>query len=170
VSDSVSAVPKLSSALIFVNKIAVYVSSGVLTFIAFLIVADVSLRFILNAPIPASTEICKLLIPYIAFMAFAFTLSSGQHVRLTLLTGRLPVKLRAATEAFVYLFDFVFFALIFWFSGMEFWHSFEIGEMMSAAIKLPWWIGKFAMPVGTLLIAAQCILSFIDTLKQIKEK
>jgi hypothetical protein len=41
-------------------------------------------------------------------------------------------------------------------SGLNFWESFAINETMLAAIKLYWWIGKLAMPLGTAMIAIEC--------------
>jgi len=153
-----------------VNKLSVYISSGILTLIAFLIVADVLLRFIFNAPLPAATELSTLFMPYIAFLPFAYTLASGQHVRLTLLTGRLPPNLSAFIDAFVYIVGFIFFSILFWYSLLAFWKSISGGEIMPAIIIIPWWIGKLAMPIGILLIAVQCILSLIGTLNPKEEK
>jgi TRAP-type C4-dicarboxylate transport system permease small subunit len=169
-NNSATQVSTFNSVLSVVNKISVYISAGILTFISILIVMDVLLRFIFNAPLPAATEICTLLMPYIAFLPFAYTLAAGQHVRLTLLTGRLPLKLRAKVEAFVYIVCFIFFSILFWYSWLAFWEALRGGEIMPAIITIPWWIGKLAMPVGVLLIAAQCILSFIVTFNQKEEE
>ena len=98
-NNSATQVHTFNSVLSVVNKISVYISAGILTFISILIVIDVLLRFIFNAPLPAATEICTLLMPYIAFLPFAYTLAAGQHVRLTLLTARLPLKLRVKVRS-----------------------------------------------------------------------
>jgi TRAP-type transport system small permease protein len=134
-----------------------------------MVVIDVFLRFIFNAPIPGATEICTIIMPYIAFLPFAYTLNAGQHVRLTLLTSRLPSRLRVIDEAFVYIVGFIFFILLFWYSWLAFWESFRGDEIMPAVIRIPWWIGKFAMPVSILLIAAQCVLLFIVTINKEEE-
>lgn len=155
---------KFSKVVYVINKIFYYISIGILAVAGAIIALDVFLRFVFKNPIPAATEITILLIPYIAIFPFAYTLVRGQHIRITLLTGRLNVKLRAMTEAIVYIAELIFFAILFWYSWLAFWESFMIDEIMPAVIRLPWWAGKLAMPVGIILIAAQCILSFIETL------
>ena len=47
--------------------------------------------------------------------------------------------------------------------GNEFWQSYEIDETMLAAIKLPWWVGKFSMPVGLAFVAAEAALTALRT-------
>lgn len=155
---------KYGRAVHVINKIFLYISIGILAVAGAIIALDVMLRFVFKAPIPAATELTILLIPYVAIFPFAYTLAHGQHVRVTLLTGRLSLKLRAITEAIAYIAGLIFFIILFWYSWLGFWESFMIDEIMPAVIRLPWWAGKLAMPVGIILIAAQCILSFIETL------
>jgi len=169
-NDSRLKILKFSRAVYVINKIFLYISIGTLAVAGAIIAVDVFLRFVFKNPIPAATEITILLIPYVAIFPFAYTLAHGQHVKVTILTGRLSLKLRAITEAIAYIAGLIFFIILFWFSWLAFWKSFMIDEIMPAVIRVPWWVGKLAMPVGILLIAAQCILSFIETFNPKKEK
>jgi TRAP-type C4-dicarboxylate transport system permease small subunit len=161
---------KFGKAINVINKSFFYISIGILAVAGTIISLDVFLRFAFKNPIPAATELTILLIPHIAIFPFAYTLVRGQHVRITLLTGRFHLKLRVMTEAMVYVVEVFFFSILFWYSWLAFWESFMIGEIMPAVIRLPWWAGKLAMPIGTLLIAAQCIFSFIEILTPKEEK
>jgi TRAP-type C4-dicarboxylate transport system permease small subunit len=146
-----------------VNKFLVYVSSFALIFMACMIVYDVFMRYVFNSPLPASVEASELIEPYVVFLPFAFALYADRHVRVTFITSRFPTRIRLATEIFVYLLCFVFFVIICYYSWLEFWQSYEINETMLAAIKLPWWVGKFSMPVGMAFIAAEAALTILRT-------
>lgn len=152
-----------------VHTVTLVISAFAITCMSFMIVVDVFLRYVFNSPLPASVEISQLFEPYVVFLPFAYTLFIGRHVRVTLLTSRLPRVPEMITTVFTYLADFVFFSLICYYAWLEFWHSFVIGEIMFAAIRLPWWVGKFAMALGTLIIAFQCALHVLDSLRGLKE-
>jgi|WetSurMetagenome_2_1015567.scaffolds.fasta_scaffold143273_2 TRAP-type C4-dicarboxylate transport system permease small subunit len=124
------------------------VSWLVTLFTTFLIVTDVFLRFFFNKPLPATWEMSEVLMPYIVFLGFAYALTEKAHIRVSLLTDRLSRGGQLACEAFADLLSFAVCALITCWSWLWFWDSFRIGEEILAPIHIPWWLGKFAMPVG----------------------
>lgn len=151
------------------NAALVALSAVVLIAMAFMVTYDVLVRNIFNTPLPASVEISQLMAPYVVFLPFAYTLTVGAHVQVTLLTMRLPRSVFLGTEVLVYILDFLFFAVLTYFSYREFLASWACSEIMLAAIKLPWWLGKFSMPVGMFFMALQCLLQFTKTIRAIKE-
>ena len=152
------------------NMVLVFIGVILLTAMSFMIVVDVLLRFIFNQPLPASVEVSELVLPYAIFFPMAYTLVRGQHVRVTLFVELLPKMIQKFTDLFVYLVATLFCALVTYYSWIEFQHSFAIGEIMLAAIKLPWWSGKFAMPVGMFVITIQCLLLLVNQFSKIMEK
>lgn len=134
---------------------------------AFMITIDVALRFLFNAPLPASVEISQLLQPYVVLMPMAYTLAISQHVHVGVVTNIMPPGLRAACEVFTYILDFILFAAIAWYGWHEFYDSYIVDEFMQAAIRLPWWVGKFALPAGMALIALQCLVQLGLTIGRI---
>ena len=72
------------------NAALVALSAVVLIAMAFMVTYDVLVRNIFNTPLPASVEISQLMAPYVVFLPFAYTLTVGAHVQVTLLTMRLP--------------------------------------------------------------------------------
>lgn len=151
------------------NAVLVAISAVALISMAFMVTYDVFVRNVFNAPLPASVEISQLMEPYVVFLPFAYTLAIGAHVRVTLLTMRLPQVLFLSSEVLVYLLDLLFFSLLAYFSWQEFMESWAVDEIMLAAIKLPWWVGKFSMPLGMLFIALQCVVQLAHTIRAFKE-
>lgn len=152
-----------------VNSWLVYFSLAVLVGMAVMITLDVLLRFFLNSPLPASVEISQLLEPYVILLPFAFSLANNRHVRVGILTLRLPAPLSFASDILTYCLDFLLFFLFAVYSWEEFLHSYQIDEIMMAAIKLPWWVGKFALPLGMALAGAQCVLCILYAVRNYRE-
>lgn len=168
-NNSPSQIRKLDDHAQILNRIMVYISGFALTFMTVMIVVDVFLRFVFNAPLKATVEMSELIEPYVVFLPFAYTLAKGRHVRVTLITERLSKAGRILSEIVVYIIDIIFFALLCCYSWLEFWHSFKVREIMLAPIKLPWWVGKFSMPLGMFVIVIQCILLLLLILSRNKE-
>ncbi len=146
----------LARGLRFLRLVCAGVSALSLLALTLMIVADTFFRYVFSAPFPASVEISQLIQPYVVFLPLAFALASDSHVRVTLVSGRLSPGAKKAAAAFAYLVGLVFFSVMAAMSGLNFWESYAINETMLAAIKLYWWIGKLAMPLGTTMMAIEC--------------
>mgnify|MGYP000984075976 FL=1 len=143
------------------DRAMINLTGFVLVFLTVMIVVDVSLRTLFNSPLPASAESTELMMPYIAFCTLAYTLSIGSHVRISLLAERLPAKYRVHLEWLASAVGFGFCVLLTYMSWNFFWESFVIREEMLAIIKLPWWVGKFAMPLGFFFISLRYLFNLV---------
>lgn len=129
--------------------------------------ADTFMRYVFNAPFPASVEISQLIQPYVIFLPFAFALSSGSHVRVTLFTDKLKGRPKAIVDFIPFLIGSIFFTVMTYISWIRFYDSFRINETMLAAIRLYWWVGKMAMPIGLGLMTIQSLLLAIIAFRKI---
>lgn len=144
---------KFNTLLTYIEKVLTVISWSVTLFITFMIVIDVFLRSTLNKPLPASWEISEVIMPYIVFCALAMALNEGAHVKVSIVTNLLPARGKYLCAIFSNLFAICICVPFAYYSWLRFWHSFLIREEILAAIKIPWWLGKFAMPIG---LAAFC--------------
>ena len=135
-------------------------------FVTLITVTDVVLRYFFNKPLPATWEISQVFMPYIVFFAFAETLDKNSHVLVTLVTERLPKTIRYYLRMFTNVCSFLFCLLFTWWSAIRFWKSLIIDEEILAAIYVPWWIGKFAMPVGMGAFALRYLLQVLTDLSE----
>ena len=76
----------MKSLLDWCDKCLIVITGGMLIFLTLMIVVDVLLRVLFNSPLPASAESTELIMPYIALVRLAYTLSIGIHVRISLFT------------------------------------------------------------------------------------
>lgn len=141
-----------------VNNVLVALSGTTLICMASMVTYDVIVRYVFNSPLPASVEISMLMEPYVVFLPFAYTLAKRAHVKVNVFSMLLPDRIRNICNIFADSLDLIFFSLLCYFSWLEFYESYEVGEIMLAAIRLPWWSGKLAMPLGMFFICLQCIL------------
>jgi TRAP-type C4-dicarboxylate transport system permease small subunit len=151
-------------------RLLVFLSAIALCGMAAMIFIDVILRYFFNAPLPASVEMSQLIEPWVIFLPFAYTLAVGGHVQVTLVTMRLSKRWQRVCDLFAYGVDFLFFLVLCYYSFREFAHSFAIGEIMMAPIRLRWWLGKMAMPIGMFFIALQCVFQILAIRKRIQER
>ena len=117
-------------------------------FVTLMIVLDIALRYLFNYPLPASWEISEVLMPYIVAFGFAYTLTTVKHIRVSMITDLFPVKIQVRLRFLTDLLSFLMCSLITYFSCFWFWESFSINEQILAAIDIPWWFGKLAMPLA----------------------
>ena len=132
-------------------------SGAALICMVLMITLDVFLRFVFNAPLPASLEISQLFEPHVVFLPMAFALATGSHVRVSLITQHFRGRFRKYVEIFDFAVALVFFSFFAYWGWLHFWASFKINEIMLASIKLYWWTGKLAMPLGLALITIECL-------------
>jgi TRAP-type transport system small permease protein len=141
-----------------------------LVILTFMITLDVITRFAFNHPMPATTEISELLMAYIVFLTVGYTLSLGLHIRITVLFEYIPPRWKTYFDLLTDVLGLGFCALITYHSWQFFMHSFSIREEMLAVVPLPWYVGKFAMPVGFLIFTLRYIVQCIETLGNLFEK
>lgn len=122
-----------------------------------LIVIDVGGRFLFNAPLQGGVEISEILMTWLLCLPLAYALIKGVHVRVTVLSRRLPRLI----EILGNILSLLFFGLITYVSWMKFLHSFSVGELMAATIWLPLWLQKLALPIGFFLFSLQLCFTVV---------
>jgi TRAP-type C4-dicarboxylate transport system permease small subunit len=92
------------------------------------------------------------------FLALAHTLKRGEHIRVTLLVGRLRGGARRALELWA-LFAAVLLSVLFAFYSVRLaWQSYTFHDISTASDATPLWIPQLAMALGTFVLA----VAFVD--------
>lgn len=132
-------------------------------FLTLMIVIDVSGRFLFNRPLPATWELGEICMPYIVFFPFAFTLTRDSHVRVYLVKNQLSPRLQNRIRIFTDAISLIMCALMTYYSWLRFWDSYTLEEEMLAAVKILWWWGKIAMPIGMGMFTIAYFLQLFHT-------
>ena len=111
---------KIENILQKLRLVLVALSGAALIGMVLMITLDVFLRFVFNAPLPASLEISKLFEPHVVFLPMAFALATGSHVRVSLFTQHFRGWIRKGVEIFDFSIAMIFFGLFFYWGWQTF--------------------------------------------------
>lgn len=104
----------LGRAVDFLSRKIVWLSALSVLAIFLVVVIDVIGRYFFSHPIQGSNDIGEVILVCIAYFAMPFTQLNKEHVRVTLVWGKLPPKGKAIGDGIAFLFGAVVYALIFW--------------------------------------------------------
>ncbi len=123
-----------------------------------LVVANVFMRYVFNAPIAGTLEMTEGALPIIVFLSLAMTQYEGGHIKVVLLTRALPPRARRAAVVFAMLAG----ALLFAWATYAGWRlaakSYAIGEIERGSIRYPLWPIKGAIALGMALLTVQFLI------------
>jgi TRAP-type C4-dicarboxylate transport system permease small subunit len=137
--------------------------SAAATFVMLLLVcANVAGRYLLNKPLTGTLEFTESLLVLIIFFSLALTQYDGGHIRVVLLTRRMPDALARPLTVFSLLCGAAFFtwcAYAAWLFAAQAW-SFD--EYEWGTVSFPLYPVKFVVFVGIAMLALQFLLDAID--------
>jgi TRAP-type C4-dicarboxylate transport system permease small subunit len=89
------------------------------------------------------------------FLALAHTLKQGEHIRVTLIIGKLAGGARRGLEIWALSISVLLAGLLTWFAWRLAWQSHQFNDISTSADATPLWIPQMLMGTGTtvLLIA-----------------
>lgn len=117
----------------------------------------------LNLAIPGLAEISGFLLVGASFLGLAYTFVHGGHIRVTLVTGQLPPKVRVFVELWCLTIALGLCGYLAWYTGVLMLDSIEFNEVSYGMVPIPLWIPQSAMLLGILLLALALIEAWITT-------
>ncbi len=134
-----------------------------------LVVANILGRYLFNKPLDGTLEFTELLLVLVIFLSVALTQFDGGHIRVTLLTRRMPKAWAQVLNVLCMLVGAAFFtwcAYAAWRFALQSW-SFK--EQEWGTVVFPLYPVKFVVFVGLLMLAIQFLLDAIaETIMPIK--
>jgi len=112
-------------------------------------------------PVPAAFEFMATAMVVVIFFSVALAQAQRVHIRVAILTDRLPRWLQWVADVFQYLCNLTFFALIAWFGWKSGLRSFEVGEYVSGSVNWPTFPARFALAIGASVMVLQCLYDLI---------
>jgi TRAP-type C4-dicarboxylate transport system permease small subunit len=94
------------------------------------------------------------------FLALAHTLKKGEHIRVTLLIGRLQGAWKRGFELWSLFAASLLATLFAFYSARLAWQSYAFHDISTANDATPLWIPQLTMALGTLVLA----IAFVDEL------
>lgn len=117
----------------------------------------------LGLAIPGLSEISGFLLVGASFLGLAYTFVHGGHIRVTLVTGQLPPKVRVFVELFCLSVALLLCGYLGWFTWILVQDSVAFNEVSYGMVPVPLWIPQSGMLLGTLLFALALLEAWLTT-------
>lgn len=141
---------------------AAVVGGGATFAIMWLVDASALSRKLFNAPIVGSVEITQSLMVLSIMLPMGYAQLKRSHLRVTLLTRKLPEAWARRLYVFSLLCGAVFFALVCWATFGFALRSFNINEYIwGAQLRFPVYPAKGVLCLGSALISLQFLLDAV---------
>lgn len=160
----------------FLDKLylaAGWASAFIVLGIALLVSAQVLLNFTtrvfglpLPSTIPSYADFSGFMLAAATFLAMPYTFRSGGHIRVSLVTARLPRRNRLAAEIFALAFAaaLVGYACVYIVALVyESWH---FDDVSPGIVPIPLWLPQSFMAVGMALLFVAALQSLIETVQR----
>lgn len=103
--------------------------------------------------VPGTDAYAGYLMAGSGFLALAHTLKRGEHIRVTLVLGRLQGRARRAMELWALAAATLLAGLFAFYSARLVWQSHLFNDISTGNDATPLWIPQLAMAAGTLILA-----------------
>ncbi len=118
--------------------------------------------------IPGVDAYAGYLMAAAGFLALAHTLKRGEHIRVTLLIGRLSGGWRRGMELWSLAAASLLAGLLAWYSIRLAWQSHSFHDISTSNDATPLWIPQLSMAIGTVVLLVAFIDEFIQELRGVR--
>jgi TRAP-type C4-dicarboxylate transport system permease small subunit len=148
-----------------IDNVVMYVGCMMLFALMCVVVGDVALRYIFNAPIHWAYEVVSsYLMPGLFFFAVSHTLKAHAHVSVDILHNYVSRRMRYVFETFATLVSIPAFAICTWVSARNSILDFTTAAESSSGLAVPTWTISIMLPIGFGLLTIRLIFNAIGYL------
>jgi TRAP-type C4-dicarboxylate transport system permease small subunit len=119
----------------------------------------------LPSTIPSYANFSGYMLAGATFLALAHTLRSGGHIRVNLVTTRLPVRIQFPAEGFVLILASGLVGYATWFMGNLVLESLHFGDVSTGIVPIPLWIPQATATFGIGLFCVSLLHTFVELLQ-----
>ncbi|MDP6406750.1 MAG: TRAP transporter small permease [Alphaproteobacteria bacterium] len=145
-----------------IENVLVGVSTLIILFVLFFVLAEVVARYVFNAPLPGHLEGAELLLPMIVFGAVSYTQARNGHVGMTLVIDALPPKIRYHTDIVILVLSMLTCAVLAYFGTKYAYQSWDYDDVTMSPPFWPVWPSAAIVPLGYLLLALRMCLQALQ--------
>lgn len=149
---------RISAILSWIERAMIVVSCVSLVAIMFIVVADVTLRYVLGTPLSWSYNLIGLyLMVAVFFFALSDTLHNHGHIAIDIFQHQIPHRPRHLSMTIGYLLSSIVMALIGWQAWLRLKTAYINDDRIAAVIPWPTWIGYFIVTAGCVVMTLRCV-------------
>ncbi len=144
---------------------AAYLSGWLLIVIVLLILANVSLMAFFNKSIMITDEYSAYMFAAFVMFGLAYTLKVKGHIRINVLTSRLPNSIRRFFEIFAIAIAMVLTAFMFYYAILMVKQAYIYQMRSDTVAQTLLWIPQLCLPIGFFSLLLQLIAEFFKVIK-----
>lgn len=114
-----------------------------------------------NLTIPSYGDFAGYMLAASSFLALAYTLTQGGHIRVNLVLTRLPTRARWAAEILSLFACAIVSGYVTFYMAKLCWESYEFGDLSPGIVAIPIWIPQSSVLLGMIIFT----VALIDCLK-----
>ncbi|OBY27869.1 TRAP transporter small permease [Leisingera sp. JC1] len=115
--------------------------------------------------IPSYADFTGFFLAASTFLALAYALRAGGHIRVTLVTNRLPAVAHRAAELGVTLLALLMSGYATWFMGLLLLESLEFGDRSAGMVSVPLWLPQVPVALGLAILTLALADELISMLR-----
>ena len=133
-----------------------------------LVTGAVVVRYIFNWPVVWVPEIVGYLMVALVFLALGETMLAGRHIKIDLVVGRLPRRLRDVVELLTLTLSVGVAGFFAWHGANTMLRSLDYGRRDAfGALNMPLWIPQVALPVGLSVLTLVVVMLACRKLREV---
>ena len=137
------------------------ISSAATFLLMLLVVANIIGRYLFNKPLTGTLEFTESLLVLVIFCSVALTQYDGGHIRVNLVTRRLPRRVARGLTVFAMLSGCAFFTWCAYAAWIFAAQAYSFNEREWGEVVFPLWPMKFVVFIGISMLALQFLLDAI---------
>lgn len=136
--------------------------SYLLLVVFLLLIAEVTIRYIVGAPVVWTGELSQMLFGVYAVLSGGYIMARNGHVNVDLLHSTFAPRTKAVVDIFTSVLFFIFVGALLYFGSSLAYESMSFWERSQSAWNPPIWPVKLAIPVGAALLLLQGLVKLIQ--------
>ena len=149
----------ISRLIVGLAKLSMAIAAAGVMAMCLLVSGAVVVRYVFNWPVVWVPEIVGYLMVALVFLALGETMLAGRHIRIDLVVGRLPQRLREIVELITLTLSAGVAGFFAWHGADTMLRSLDYGRRDAfGALNTPLWIPQLALPIGLSVLTLVGIL------------
>lgn len=153
-----------------INRVVLSLAFLAAALMVFQVTLDVLCKYLFGFPIPLTLEaVASFYMVALIFLPLGLVTKERGHVGVDLFTRNLPLRVRAALDAFSDALGAGYAALLLWFTTREAIHQTRIGETWETAFGyVEIWPARWLVPLGCVLLLAWFVVLMVEDIRTAK--
>lgn len=166
-SASATSTPRLRRVVIATERVTTAIAILSTTVLLLATAMDVVLRILTGHGVPGTVEVTEVLLVVAVFMGMATAATDDLHIRATILTDRLPFRIRRIVR---FVGDVIGMGMVVWLiyaTALRAISSVTSGEYRFGLVSMPIWPARIAIVLGLAGLLLAMLLKTIDRLHEV---